>query len=174
MYLFVYCQHNVYSIPVSVLSVVFFIVLLSLRLSCFWQNSVCVCLFGSLPIYFCITWVCLAVVYGIYITSPPHMVFVSVPFCTIFHLEYEYLGCEISRNLIILFLRGSSSSSSSSSSGSTGGRKYRKKKSSLTFRHCASCILGQAFHYSPENAFYIFNQQIYFVIWYLLDRASLL
>ena len=36
--------------------------------------------------------------------------------------------------------------------------------SSLTFRHRASCILGQAFHYSPENAFYIFNQQIYFFI----------
>ena len=34
----------------------------------------------------------------------------------------------------------------------------------LTFRHRASCILGQAFHYSPENAFYIFNQQIYFNI----------
>ena len=33
----------------------------------------------------------------------------------------------------------------------------------LTFRHRASCILGQAFHYSPENAFYIFNQ-IYFII----------
>ena len=32
---------------------------------------------------------------------------------------------------------------------------------SLTFRHRASCILGQAFHYSPENAFYIFNQHIY-------------
>jgi len=27
----------------------------------------------------------------------------------------------------------------------------------LTFRHRASCILGQAFHYSPENAFYIFH-----------------
>ena len=36
--------------------------------------------------------------------------------------------------------------------------------SALTFRHRASCILGQAFHYSPENAFYIFNQQIYFII----------
>ena len=34
----------------------------------------------------------------------------------------------------------------------------------LTFRHRASCILGQAFHYSPENAFYIFNQQVYFII----------
>jgi len=36
----------------------------------------------------------------------------------------------------------------------------------LTFRHRASCIhvLGQAFHYSPEKAFYIFNQQIYFFI----------
>ena len=44
----------------------------------------------------------------------------------------------------------------------------------LTFRHRASCILGQAFHYSPENAFYIFNQQIYFIIWYLFDRASLI
>ena len=35
---------------------------------------------------------------------------------------------------------------------------------SLTFRHRASSILGQAFHYSPENAFYILNQQIYFII----------
>ena len=34
----------------------------------------------------------------------------------------------------------------------------------LTFRHRASCILGQAFHYSPENAFYISNEQIYFII----------
>ena len=34
----------------------------------------------------------------------------------------------------------------------------------LTFRHRAFSILGQAFHYSPENAFYIFNQQIYFII----------
>jgi hypothetical protein len=34
----------------------------------------------------------------------------------------------------------------------------------LTFRHRASCILGQVFHYSPENALYIFNQQIYFII----------
>ena len=34
----------------------------------------------------------------------------------------------------------------------------------LNFRHRASCVLGQAFRYSPENAFYIFNQQIYFII----------
>jgi len=34
----------------------------------------------------------------------------------------------------------------------------------LNFRHRAYCILGQAFHFSPENAFYIFNQQIYFII----------
>ena len=34
----------------------------------------------------------------------------------------------------------------------------------LNFRRRASCLLGQAFRYSPENAFYIFNQQIYFVI----------
>jgi len=39
----------------------------------------------------------------------------------------------------------------------------------------APCVLyiGQAFRYSPENAFCRFNQQIYFIIWYLLDRASL-
>ena len=47
-------------------------------------------------------------------------------------------------------------------------------QSLLTFRHRASSILGQAFRYSPENAFYIFNQQIYFIIWYLIDRASLI
>ena len=34
----------------------------------------------------------------------------------------------------------------------------------LNFRHRASCILGQAFNYSPENAYYIFNPQIYFII----------
>ena len=39
-----------------------------------------------------------------------------------------------------------------------------RSKCCLTFRHRASCILGQAFRYSPENAFYIFNQQIYFII----------
>ena len=40
----------------------------------------------------------------------------------------------------------------------------------------APCVLyiGQAFRYSPENAFYIFNQQIYLIIRYLLDRASLM
>ena len=34
----------------------------------------------------------------------------------------------------------------------------------LTFRHRASCFIGQAFRYSPEKAFYVFNQQIYFII----------
>ena len=55
--------------------------------------------------------------------------------------------------------------------------KLKKNNSSakrLTFRHRASCILVQAFRYSPENALHIFNQQIYFIIWYLLDRASLM
>ena len=35
-----------------------------------------------------------------------------------------------------------------------------------SFNLQAPCVLyiGQAFHYSPENAFYIFNQQIYFII----------
>ena len=54
------------------------------------------------------------------------------------------------------------------------GLEGTKSLSVLTFRHRASCILGQAFHYSPENAFYVFNQQIYLIIWYLLDRASLI
>ena len=44
----------------------------------------------------------------------------------------------------------------------------------LTSTHRASCILGQAFRYSSQNVFYIFNQQIYFIIWYLLHRASLI
>ena len=45
-----------------------------------------------------------------------------------------------------------------------------------TFNLWAPCVLytGQAFRRFPENAFYIFNQQIYFIIWYLLDRASLI
>ena len=46
----------------------------------------------------------------------------------------------------------------------TGVTNKINAKVLLTFRHRASCILGQAFHYSPENAFYIFNQQIYFII----------
>ena len=53
-------------------------------------------------------------------------------------------------------------------------RDLKRWEFPLTFRHRASCILGQAFHYSPKNAFYIFNQLIYFIIWYLLDRASLI
>ena len=57
---------------------------------------------------------------------------------------------------------------------SSGTCLYYWRYQTLTFRHRASCILGQAFRYSPENAFYIFNQQIYFIIWYLLDRASLI
>jgi hypothetical protein len=33
---------------------------------------------------------------------------------------------------------------------------FREKDGSVsTFRHRASCILQQAFHYSPENAFYV-------------------
>ena len=46
---------------------------------------------------------------------------------------------------------------------SLNGLMYQKERN-LTFRHRASCILGQAFHYSPENAFYVFNQQIYSII----------
>ena len=61
-----------------------------------------------------------------------------------------------------------------SRSGTSVWVKLWTLSSHLTFRHRASSILGQAFRYSPENAFYIFNQQIYFIIWYLLDRASLI
>ena len=52
--------------------------------------------------------------------------------------------------------------------GKRGGVYYHRityiRNDVLTFRHGASCILGQAFRYSPENAFYTFNQQIYFII----------
>ena len=39
-------------------------------------------------------------------------------------------------------------------------------KEALTINLQAPCVLfiGQAFRYSPENAFYLFNQQIYFII----------
>jgi len=41
---------------------------------------------------------------------------------------------------------------------------YFTLKTSLNLQ--APCVLyiGQAFRYSPENAFYIFNLQIYFII----------
>jgi len=42
--------------------------------------------------------------------------------------------------------------------------RYMEAEMYLTFRHRVSYILGQAFHYSPENAFYIFIQHIYFII----------
>ena len=48
--------------------------------------------------------------------------------------------------------------------GRTDERQRERHVTKLTFKHRASCILGQAFHYSPENAFYIFNQHIYFII----------
>ena len=44
----------------------------------------------------------------------------------------------------------------------------------VTCEYCYSCLaysfiqcvlyIGQAFRYSPENAFYVYNQQIYFII----------
>ena len=54
--------------------------------------------------------------------------------------------------------------------------KMRKGKIKKCFKLQAPCVLyvGQAFRYSPENAFYTFNQQIYFIICYLFDRASLI
>jgi len=50
------------------------------------------------------------------------------------------------------------------------------RNTNVYFKLQAPCVLyiGQAVRYSPENAFYIFNQWIYFIIWYLLDRASLI
>ena len=44
------------------------------------------------------------------------------------------------------------------------GRNNNTQIYTLIVRNRASCVLGQAFHYSPVNAFYIFNQQIYFII----------
>jgi len=44
------------------------------------------------------------------------------------------------------------------------GHGSTKQECPLTFRHRASSILRQASRYSPENAFYIFNQQIYFIV----------
>jgi len=41
-----------------------------------------------------------------------------------------------------------------------------RKLQSTTLNLQAPCVLylGQAFRYTPENAFYIFNQQIYFIV----------
>ena len=44
----------------------------------------------------------------------------------------------------------------------------------LTFKTPCVLYIGQSFRYSSENAFYVFNQQIYFIIWYVLDRTSLI
>ena len=40
---------------------------------------------------------------------------------------------------------------------------YRGERNINLYAPRFLCI-GQAFRYSPENAFYIFNQQIYFII----------
>ena len=51
---------------------------------------------------------------------------------------------------------------------------WTEKSGKPTINLQAPCVLyiGQAFRYSPENAFCMFNQQIYFIIWYLLRCAS--
>jgi len=41
---------------------------------------------------------------------------------------------------------------------------YTKVTKSINLKALCILYIGQAFHYSPENAFYIFNQQIYFII----------
>ena len=58
----------------------------------------------------------------------------------------------------------------------TTDRLYSSLTNKCTFIHLknikiyinlqAPCVMyiGQAFRYSPENAFYIFNQQVYFII----------
>ena len=51
-----------------------------------------------------------------------------------------------------------------SKTGSSKPNAWLQNNRILTFRHRASCILRQAFRCSPENAFYIVNQQIYFII----------
>ena len=83
--------------------------------------------------------------------------------CTLPQMQYQAVSKHVPRRLISTLTLWSNITPPD-----------RTKCFHLTSRHRASCILGQAFHYSPENAFYIFNQQIYFIIWYLLDRASLI
>ena len=42
----------------------------------------------------------------------------------------------------------------------------------LTFRHHCILYIGQAFRYSPKNAFYIFNQQIYIYFLTLAEQSQ--
>ena len=74
------------------------------------------------------------------------------------------------------FVRGTSRTSERDKQRVTFVCDPTKKTSSSFFNLQAPCVLyiGQAFRCFPENAFYIFNQQIYFIIWYLLDLASLI
>jgi hypothetical protein len=86
---------------------------------------------------------------------PPQQLnwFLGSPVCILDHIQNELWPCMFQCvTVIVCHLQGLAV----------------EKSSDLTFRHRASPILGQAFRYSPENAFYIFNQQIYFIIWYLL------
>jgi len=43
-----------------------------------------------------------------------------------------------------------------------------QRSARLTFRHRASSILGQAFRYSPENAFYVFNLILFLILFLFL------
>jgi len=74
-------------------------------------------------------------------------------FCTQHHAVKVYEGMELQLHILL-------------SSALVRGQLQVSHNfgTSFTFRHRASCILGQAFHCFPENAFYIFNQQIYFII----------
>jgi len=51
-------------------------------------------------------------------------------------------------------------------SGSVKGTSHRQAWATNAINLQAPCVLyiGQAFCYSPENAFYVFNQQIYFIV----------
>ena len=66
--------------------------------------------------------------------------------------------------VVTFTLRQSSSAAHNGHDAGRNGVGSRLRDNGLTFRHRASCILGQAFRYPPENAFYIPNQQIYFII----------
>ena len=43
-------------------------------------------------------------------------------------------------------------------------RRHREIFYKLNLQAPRFLYIGQAFRYSPQNAFYIFNQQIYFII----------
>ena len=82
----------------------------------------------------------------------------ELPWCHVTH------GHQVSKRYTASILRPGSRSRWRYAVRTKLGHSICQSTQCLNFKHCAFCILGQAFRYSPENAFYIFNQQIYFFI----------